>query len=69
MKAVVTRAAVERIVENPLLYPKAVRDARKCNLHRFPYGIVYRVRGDTVTVVAFMHLHRKPGYWRGLLSR
>ena len=57
-----------RIVENPLLYSKAVRDARKCNLHKFPYAIIYRVRGDTVTIVAFMHLHRKPGYWRGRLS-
>ena len=61
-------AAVTRIVENPLLYPKAVRDARKCNLRKFPYAVIYRVRGDTVTVVAFMHLYRKPGYWWGRLS-
>jgi len=62
------QAAAARIVENPALYPKAVRDARKCNVHKFPYAIIYRVRGDAVTIVAFMHLHRKPGYWHARLS-
>ncbi len=61
-------AAAGRIMENPLLYPLAVRDARKCNLHKFPYAIVYRVRGEVITIVAFMHLHRKPEYWRRRLS-
>ncbi len=60
--------AAARIVEQPQLYPKAVRDARKCTIHKFPYAIIYRFRDGVVTIVAFMHLHRKPGYWRGRLS-
>jgi hypothetical protein len=29
----------------------------------FPYGMIYRVRGETLYVVGVMHLKRKPGYW------
>jgi hypothetical protein len=31
---------------------------------RFPYGVIYRLSGDTVEIVAVMHLSRKPGYWK-----
>ncbi|MCI0365313.1 MAG: addiction module protein, partial [Phycisphaerales bacterium] len=37
--------------------------ARRRQLRRFPYGIVYSVRSDHILVVALMHLHRRPGYW------
>jgi hypothetical protein len=36
---------------------------RRCQLNRFPYGVVYQVRGDRVRVVAVAHLARRPGYW------
>jgi toxin ParE2 len=61
-------SAAGRIAEHPLLYPKAVRDARKCNLRKFPYAVIYRFRDGVITIVAFMHLHRRPGYWSGRLS-
>jgi hypothetical protein len=60
--------AVDRIVEHPLLYPVIIRDARRCKIRKFPYAIVYRFRDGVITVVAFMHLHRKPNYWRARLS-
>jgi hypothetical protein len=31
---------------------------------RFPYGIVYLLRGDTIWIVAFAHERRKPNYWQ-----
>lgn len=33
-------------------------------LKQFPYGIIYRQKGNKITVVAVMHLSRKPGYWK-----
>jgi hypothetical protein len=33
-------------------------------LNRFPYAILYRIASDEVQIVAVMHLHRRPGYWR-----
>lgn len=31
---------------------------------RFPYGVIYVLEPDHVWIVALMHLHREPGYWR-----
>ena len=30
----------------------------------FPYGLLYRVEPDRIFILAVMHLHRRPGYWR-----
>jgi len=30
---------------------------------RFPYALLYRVEADTITILAVMHMHRRPGYW------
>ena len=38
---------------------------RRFLLDRFPYGLVYQVRDDTIRVMAVAHLRRRPGYWRG----
>ena len=32
--------------------------------HRFPFGIVYRLEMDRIFVLAVMHFHRDPQYWR-----
>jgi hypothetical protein len=31
---------------------------------RFPFSLVYRMRGDDVEVLAVAHGRRRPGYWR-----
>jgi plasmid stabilization system protein ParE len=31
---------------------------------RFPYSIIYVVREPRLVIVAVMHQHREPGYWR-----
>ena len=31
----------------------------------FPYHMIYRIDGDTVTVIAIAHHRRKPSYWQG----
>ncbi len=36
-------------------------------MNRFPYGVVYTVRGADLVIIAVMHLRRKPGYWQGRL--
>jgi plasmid stabilization system protein ParE len=41
-----------------------VGNTRRVLLRRFPFFIVYRVRGDNVQIVAVAHARRRPGYWR-----
>ena len=40
---------------------------RRRMLNRFPYGLLYAVEADRIIVVAVMHLHRRPGYWKDRL--
>lgn len=37
---------------------------RRKGVEVFPYGIIYFVRDDELTVVAYAHSNRRPGYWR-----
>lgn len=57
-------AGLERIVRNPLTYREVYRDVRKVNLRRFQYGILYVVEGNTIIIIAVMHLKREPFYWK-----
>jgi plasmid stabilization system protein ParE len=36
---------------------------RRVSLHRFPYGVIYRCKGDLVEVVAIAHRRRRLRYW------
>jgi plasmid stabilization system protein ParE len=58
------RDTVHRIQEFPLLYPALEDDVRRCRVLRFPYAVVYRVKPERIEVLAVMHLHREPGYWK-----
>ncbi len=53
-----------RIVANPERWRIIRGENRKLNFHRFPYAIVYRVRGEILYIVCVMHLHRRPFYWQ-----
>lgn len=57
--------AVYAVGESPLRYPEIDPGVRRRLLPgRFPYGLIYRIRDQVVEVIAVMHLHRRPGYWR-----
>jgi plasmid stabilization system protein ParE len=57
-------AGIASICENPAAWFPLARGIRRYRTRTFPYGIVYTVREDQVLVLAVMHLHRRPGYWR-----
>jgi len=56
--------AVERIAENPEMYPHYVRGTRRYLLQRFPFFFVYREIAGKLEIVAIAHGRRKPGYWK-----
>lgn len=60
--------ATTRLSEpNPPLVPvvgeAARRGAKRLVLKRFPFSIVTIANSQVITVVAFAHHSRKPGYW------
>ena len=55
---------VHKIQINPRLYSVIDRDVRRCLTRPFPFGVLYRNSDNWIVIVAVMHLHRDPGYWR-----
>jgi plasmid stabilization system protein ParE len=56
--------AIDRISERPEAGSPYLSSTRRVLLRRFPFFVVYRVRGDSVQIVAVAHARRRPGYWR-----
>lgn len=56
--------AIERISERPEAGSPYLSNTRRILLRRFPYSVVYRIRGGNVEVLAVAHARRRPGYWR-----
>lgn len=57
-------ATLETIVAFPNAWPVLAGDVRRCLTNRFPYGVLYSVEPTRILVLAVMHLHRRPGYWK-----
>ena len=56
--------AFSAIVESPLMYPIVHRNTRRALIHRFPFGIYYKIEDETIVVFAVMHGSRDPHRWK-----
>ena len=57
--------AEEDILRHPEAWRSVGAPFRRKLLKQFPYGLVYHLpEPDWIEVVAVMHLHREPNYWR-----
>ena len=52
--------AIDAVQSEPLRFPAIFRSLRRALVHRFPYGVFFVARPDTIVVVAAMHLARNP---------
>lgn len=62
--AVEVYSTILRIQAHPEAWPLLEADVRRCLTRRFPFGVVYWAEGETVHILAVMHLHRAPDYWK-----
>jgi toxin ParE1/3/4 len=61
--------ALEAIERTPRLFSTvpempAGREVRRILVERFPYAVIYEVRGDEIIVLAVSHTSRHPDYWK-----
>ena len=56
--------AIDRIKSFPQAWHPFTDTTRRCQLRRFPYGIMYHISDTEILVVAVANLHRDPDYWK-----
>ncbi len=59
-------SAIQRILAYPKLWPFIGEEIRRSLIKRYPYGILYHYdeTEGKIFIVAVMHLHREPDYWK-----
>jgi len=62
------KKGTDAIAHSPMAYPIQRNEIRRILVHRFPYGILYRVEEKQIVIIAIMHLHRAPDYWKHRVS-
>ncbi len=62
--AIEVHSTIENIISFPTAWPLLEYDLHRCLTRRFPYGIIYSIEKDHIFILAVMHLHREPEYWK-----
>jgi plasmid stabilization system protein ParE len=57
-------ATARSVLEMPEAYPVVVRQTRRALVHRFPYGLFYRILDGSIVFVACFHTSRNPALWK-----
>jgi len=56
--------AIARIVRYPRAWVPLGGGLRRCQTHRFPYGVYYRIKGERIEVLAILDLRRSAEAWQ-----
>ncbi len=54
--------------QHPFAWPQLTGEIRRCLVPRFPYAVIYQWHDQGVEILAIMHLHRHPDYWKSRLT-
>jgi plasmid stabilization system protein ParE len=52
------------IQEYPKIYPRVDPEIRRASVTKFPFGVFYRIDGETIRVIAILHNARSPEIWK-----
>jgi len=63
------KRTLERIVQYPDAWFKLSNRTHRCRTNRFPYGVIYQIREESLLIVAVMHLSREPKTWKLRLKK
>lgn len=55
---------LELLKRHPDIFPQIEPGVRRILIRRFPFAILFHRSSDIVFILAIMHLHRNPEYWK-----
>jgi plasmid stabilization system protein ParE len=55
--------SARRILEQPMAWQVEIEPVRRYLFNRFPYKLLYAIRGERIILLAVAHQHRNPDYW------
>ena len=55
--------SIQSILRNPRMYQVIYKNVRRTLIRRFPYGVFYVLRSNSVVVLAIFHAMRDPHDW------
>jgi plasmid stabilization system protein ParE len=58
-------ACFSSIQRGPESHTRVHARVRRALLRRFPYGVFYVVEEQRISVIACLHVRRRPGTWKG----
>lgn len=56
--------AILHITEKPAQWKILEQDVRRYLTRVFPYAVLYTIEPDYILIIAVMHCHREPDYWK-----
>jgi len=62
------KRTMERILQFPNAWAPISKRTRRCRTNRFPYGLIYQIRSNTILIVAVQNLHKHPYSWKSRLK-
>jgi len=62
------KRTIERILQFPNAWAPISKRTRRCRINKFPYGLIYQIRRDSILIVAVQNLHKHPDSWKSRLK-
>jgi plasmid stabilization system protein ParE len=59
-----TDTCFDLISRNPNIYPKLYEEVHRALLNGFPFAVFFRVRRNTISIIACTHVRRSPERWK-----
>lgn len=56
--------ARSKVAEQPLIYSIIHKNIRRIIVKRFPFAIYYIIKGQSVIIIAVLHMRRNPEIWK-----
>ena len=55
---------IQRIIIFPQAWHLMGGTIRRCQMQRFPYGVIYQPSESEILIISVAHLHQAPEHWR-----